>query len=60
MGRAAELLQKAGVPSVLPSGKPDSGLLEFEAAELDAAIPAFVEALTKHRHFERETDPPVV
>ena len=60
LGRAAELLAKAGVPTTLPSGKPDPGLLQYKGAELDAALAAFVEALTKHRHFERETDPPLV
>jgi catalase len=59
-GRAAELLQKAGIPPALPSGKPDPGLLQFKGSEVEAAIPAFVESLTKHRHFERETDPPMV
>jgi catalase len=60
LGRAAELLGKAGVPSRLPSGKPDPGLLHYKGGEIEAAIPAFVEALTKHRAFERETDPPLV
>jgi catalase len=60
LGRAAELLQKAGIPPKLPSGKPDAGLLHFKGTETETAIPAFVDALTKHRHFERETDPPVV
>jgi catalase len=60
LGRAAELLQKAGVPATLPSGKPDPGLLHYSGAEVETALPAFVEALAKHRHFERETDPPMV
>src|SRR6185436_4940338 len=60
MGAAAGLLDKAGIPRTLPSGEADPGLLQFGGDENKAAIPAFVEALAKHRHFERETDPPRV
>ena len=28
--------------------------------DLEAAIPAFVDALAKHRHWVRESDPPAV
>ena len=45
---------------MLPSGKPDPGLLLFGSDDVDAALKAFVAALSKHRHFERETDPPRV
>ncbi|HEY6645419.1 catalase [Povalibacter sp.] len=57
IGAAQALLDAAGVPPALPSGKADPGLLRFDQATGDA-VPAFVKALTKHRHFERETDPP--
>ncbi|MGZ5226944.1 MAG: catalase, partial [Burkholderiales bacterium] len=60
LGLAASLLDEAGVPSALPSGEPDPGLLQFPGDQYDAGLQAFVEALTKHRHFERETDPPTV
>jgi catalase len=60
LGVAASLLDEAHVPSGLPSGEPDSGILQFPGDQSDAALQAFVEALTKHRHFERETDPPTV
>ena len=60
MGAAASLLDKAGIPAALPSGEPDPGLLRFGGDETGAAVPAFIDALAKHRHFERETDPPVV
>ena len=59
IGAARLLLDAAGIPPKLPSGKADPGLLRFDDATGDA-VPAFVEALTKHRHFERETDPPRV
>jgi catalase len=60
LGLAASLLDEAGIPSALPSGEPDPGLLQFPGDQYDAALQAFIEALTKHRHFERETDPPTV
>jgi catalase len=58
MGAASALLGKAGIPAALPSGEADPGLLQFAGDELDAAVPAFIEAVTGHRHFARETDPP--
>ena len=60
VGAAAGLLARAGIPAVLPSGGGDPGLLRFGGDDIGAALPAFVGALEKHRHFERETDPPVV
>jgi hypothetical protein len=35
-------------------------LLLYDAGQTDVAVPALIEALEKHRHFERETDPPRV
>jgi catalase len=55
VGAASALCQAAGLPTALPSGDVDPGLLQSDAA---AGVEAFVEALTKHRHPERETDPP--
>ncbi len=33
-------------------------MLHFEPTDIDAAIAAFAAAIGKHRHFERQTDPP--
>jgi len=60
IGAAKALLEVAGIPATLPSGEADVGLLQFDAAKTDAAIPAFIAALTHHRNFARETDPPRV
>jgi catalase len=60
VGAASSLLEAAGIPSQLVDGEEDGGLLQFTADDTEAAIAAFVAALTKHRHFERETDPPRV
>ena len=52
------MLRAAGIPDALPDGSADPGLLTGEAGE--AIVDAFLTALAKHRHFERETDPPRV
>ena len=60
MGGSSALLEEAGIPAELSTGEEDPGLLMFEVGQMDAAVDAFVGALTRHRHFERETDPPRV
>jgi catalase len=60
VGPAAELLEAASLPSELPDGGADPGVLQVDTAGTDAGVAAFVQALTRHRIFERETDPPVV
>jgi catalase len=59
LGAAAALVENAGVPAVLPSGKPDPGLL-IGRQTAAAALPQFVKAIARHRHHEREMDPPAV
>ena len=51
--------RRASLPT-LPSGKPDPGLLLFDAGEIGKATSAFIAAIGKHRHFARETDPPLI
>jgi catalase len=58
VGAASGLLEKAGVPPTLPSGKPDPGVI-LQRGGGSEAIAAFVDAIARHRHFERETDPPI-
>jgi catalase len=57
-GAAARVLRAAGIPDALPDGGPDPGLIVGAAGE--AIVATFLTALAKHRHFERETDPPRV
>ena len=57
---ATALLEKAGIPAVLPSGETDPGLLVCGQDDLESTLPTFVAAVSRHRHFERETDPPRV
>jgi catalase len=54
LGAGEQLLDAAGIPA----GAADSGLLRFTDAS-DAAKP-FIAAVAKHRHFERQTDPPII
>jgi catalase len=54
----ADLVENAGAPSVLPSGEPDPGMLIGRQATASDLIPDFIAAIGKHRHFERQMDPP--
>jgi catalase len=61
-GGAKALLEKLGLPAS-PSNGPvlgDPALLAFDEASSETALSAFVSALTQHRNFKRETDPPRV
>ncbi|MDB5805359.1 MAG: catalase [Betaproteobacteria bacterium] len=60
LAEGATLLQNAGVPLMLASGDPDPGIVHLEENNGAAALPAFIEAITAHRFFQRETDPPTV
>jgi catalase len=60
LGTGSAVLKAAGIPLKLPGGGGDPGLLIHESGSEANAVPAFVRALTRHRHFERESDPPVV
>jgi catalase len=58
LGAGVELLEKANLPQTLPSGKPDPGLVLGRSGD-KAVAQAFMKALAKHRHFDRESDPPL-
>jgi catalase len=60
LGAGADLLENAGVPAMLPNGKRDPGLLIEREKSAEKALPDFVKAIAKHRHHEREMDPPEV
>ena len=60
VGEGAALLEAAGVPPVLRNGEPDPGVLVAEAGEAESIMPRFAEAIARHRHHERELDPPAV
>jgi len=60
LGSGAQLLETAKIPATLPNGDEDPGLLRFSTDEVKPATEAFVRAIARHRHFERQTDPPRV
>jgi catalase len=59
-GAGRSLVENCGVPATLPTGDPDPGLLLVETADFDDGVEGFVAAIARHRHFERQVDPPAV
>ena len=60
LGASTALTDKAGVSSVLPGGEADPGVVLAPSGDTKKAIATFLAAMTLHRHFVRETDPPTV
>jgi len=58
IGAGGQLIEAANVPEFLPDGQPDPGLLMSKGGGDLAA--RFIAAIARHRHFERQTDPPRV
>jgi catalase len=59
LGSDTSLLERAGIPAVLPIGKADSGIIKADGRDT-SSIEAFLAALAAHRDFTRESDPPRV
>ena len=60
LGASSKLLKKAGIFEVLPSGEPDPGLLVAMPTGYDSAAESFVAGIARHRHPERDIDPPLI
>ncbi|MEP6654931.1 MAG: catalase, partial [Myxococcales bacterium] len=60
LGAGADLVEKAGASATLPSGDPDPGVLLERQQTAKKALPLFIKAIARHRHFERQVDPPDV
>jgi catalase len=60
LGAGIDLMQNAGVPIVLPSGAPDPGIIVDKHASAADVLPRFIKAIARHRHHERESDPPSI
>jgi catalase len=58
LGASQVLLGKAGIEATLPSGAADPGVLRAGSTGVPATAAAFIKALARHRHPERESDPP--
>ncbi|HXG72014.1 MAG TPA: catalase, partial [Gemmatimonadaceae bacterium] len=59
LGASSGLLESAGISPSLPGGVIDGGVLLVEADGKNVAQ-KFIAAVAKHKHPERETDPPAV
>jgi catalase len=57
LGAKSALVERARLPTALPDGSDDPGLVMTASGD---AADTFIGALSRHRHYERETDPPVV
>jgi len=60
LGEGADLVENAGASATLPSGQPDPGMIVAKHGRAREALPAFAKAIARHRHHEREADPPPV
>ena len=60
LGASSKLMQKAGIFEVLPTGESDPGLFVSSSAEADTTIEEFIAAIGKHRHPQRDSDPPLI
>jgi catalase len=58
LAAGSDLLESAMVPLRLSSGKADPGLIVSKDGKAEDVLSLFKEALARHRHPERETDPP--
>jgi catalase len=56
---ATQILDRCGISATLPSGTADPGLIGAAAGKA-GGTQRFVEAVGKHRHPERDSDPPLV
>jgi len=58
VGTGTRLIEAAHLPASLPNGRSDPGLLLAKSPGQGTEL--FIAAVAKHRHFDRQTDPPRV
>ena len=59
-GASSRLSEHVGISATVPNGAQEPGIVLAVTRNVDEALDRFVQALIKHRHFERETHPPRV
>ncbi|MES2950800.1 MAG: catalase [Pseudomonadota bacterium] len=59
LGMSTRLINMANLPTELPGGSADPGLI-FSDEVGPAYVEQFIQGITRHRHPQRETDPPKV
>jgi catalase len=57
---SSAVLEAAGIPPLLPDGTGDPGVLVVSSQDRATVAEAFIRAIARHRHFERQLDPPAV
>ncbi|HYX38399.1 MAG TPA: catalase [Oligoflexus sp.] len=60
LAEGADLVENAGAPAMLPSGEKDPGMLVERKASVTDVLADFIKAIARHRHHEREMDPPAL
>jgi len=60
LGTGAGLLEAAEITAELPDGGEDPGVLLLDSQPAGDVALSFAKALSLHRHFARQTDPPAV
>jgi catalase len=60
LAEGADLVENAGAPAMLPSGEKDPGMLVERNASASQVLADFIKAISKHRHHDREIDPPAL
>ena len=59
VGSEHSLLEKSGIDTIATTdGTADPALIACDVSDIRAGLASFVEALSRHRNFARETDPP--
>jgi catalase len=60
LGNGEGLLQAAGIPEALPDGQPDPGVIVVPGTEATEALQRFMDVLSRHRVYVRESPPAAV
>ena len=60
LGTSSALLDTVGIAKELPTGEADPGLIVQDSADYAVSAKAFIAAIARHRHPERDRDPPAV
>jgi catalase len=60
LGRGAALLDRLAIATRLGTDERDPGIVLATDGGIEPALAAFIDAIARHRHFGRETDPPRV
>lgn len=60
LGASGAILERCGISGRLPSGEPDPGLIVAAGGKAAGALKLFIDAVGRHRHPERDSDPPLI